>query len=275
MKLAIFTIALGNDPSYLFTIDTFRLYAKKVGAELIVLTKPVFKLPGKKISLEYQALIQKLYIDQLLEKFERVLYIDADILINPEAPNIFAEYPDDHYFYMFNEGAYEKRNPVIEQIRQCFHYDGPWINNDPSLYYNAGVILCSQKANLVKQASLKDLRIITDNKVGFYEQTYFNYLIAKYTLPIKELSPLYNRMSLLGKGEKRFEAYFIHHAGNGYATRRMRRYQLIYNDYRKLYQKDIHFLKKLQFIYQIICWRITRIINRQKRELQKILKPSS
>ncbi len=269
MRLAIFTIALGRDPAYLLTLETFRQYAKKINAELIVLTQPVIKLPKQKLSLQQQAL---LYIGQLLEKFTRVLYIDADILIHPQAPNIFSAYPDENYLYMFNEGKYEKRDQVIAQVRQCFNYTGPWIDNDPNLYYNAGVILCSQQANLVEHATVKDLQSIGDNKVGFYEQTYFNYLIAKYHLPIQDLNLLYNRMSLSGKGEQRFAAYFIHHAGNGYATNRIRRHKLIYDDYRKLYRQDIHLSKKIQFSYQIIGWQITRLMRKPKKALLKVIK---
>jgi len=269
MKLAIFTIALGHDPSYVFILKAFQQYAKKVNAELIVLKKLQIKLPGKKLSLAEQAWLQKLYIGKLLKDYDRVLFLDADIIINPAAPNIFIEYKNVDYIYMFNEGEYVKRGLEIEQIRRCLNYNERWIDDDCQRYYNAGVMLCSRQSNLFNYVNIEELKMIIDAKVSMYEQTYFNYLIAKYRLPSKNLDPSYNRMSLLGENEKRVNAYFIHHAGNGYSVKSVPKHKVICSDYLKFYQKNLLFIEKIQLPYKIFHWRIYRSLHKLKNSIKK------
>ena len=91
MKKAIFTIMIGHDPSYSFVHQTFQQYANKVNAEFICVTQLKYGLEIKSrgFSQRYAAWFEKIYMKDLLEKYDRVLYLDADILINPHAPDIF------------------------------------------------------------------------------------------------------------------------------------------------------------------------------------------
>ena len=70
---------------------SFKAYAKKVNADFLCIKeyKDIFKyIPAN--SFFEKAILEKLNLGDLLNDYERVLYIDADILITPKAKDIFS-----------------------------------------------------------------------------------------------------------------------------------------------------------------------------------------
>ncbi|MBN2690155.1 MAG: glycosyltransferase family 8 protein [Gammaproteobacteria bacterium] len=273
MKKAIFTIMIGDDPTFEYTKKAMIAYAKKVSAELIVHTKNQYPIgKGNKLSPAKAAWLEKFHLKKLLEKYERVLYLDADIIITPHAPNIFETCPRLDAMYMLNEGYHDDRTKPIEQISSILSYDQTWPTKEgKAIYYNAGVMLFSRDANLFNYANLADLHTIY-NDVYFYEQTYFNYLIAKHHLPMCDLALEYNRMEFFGINEDRLKAYFIHYAGMGYSGKAKYRYRTLIADYHRLYgDTDNMFVKtSKQIKYTWIYHR-----NSLRRLLAKIKKWSA
>jgi lipopolysaccharide biosynthesis glycosyltransferase len=248
MKIAIFSIMIGDDPTYQYARRAMEQYANKVNAKLIILTRNEYSLDedGKKnlYSPAQMAWAQKLYLKQLLEEYDRVLYLDGDILITPHAPNIFVECPRLDVAYMLPEGLYVDRSKPVQQILSIFPLEKPWPKKQHKyLYYNAGVMLLSQKANPFKYATLSDLIKIYDS-VDFYEQTYFNYLYVKHNITVEPLIPEYNRFDLFGDNEERLRAYFIHYAGQGYSSKHDCRYRTVIADYHLLYGEIDHSIIK-------------------------------
>ncbi|NDH10089.1 MAG: hypothetical protein EBY16_10910, partial [Gammaproteobacteria bacterium] len=101
-KRLIVTIMLGNDPSFHFVKKSFKSYAKKVNADFLCITKAssILKPKNNNNKLFFDALFQKVSLGSLSDEYERVLYLDADILITPHAKNIFDVYKDDSQVYM-------------------------------------------------------------------------------------------------------------------------------------------------------------------------------
>ncbi|MEZ8185552.1 glycosyltransferase [Shewanella sp. 5S214] len=111
MKKAIFTLAIGDEnPMYRAALLSFEQYAQKVGADLIVSKE--FHYPITITDPQHTASpawTEKLYIKEILKQYDRVLYVDADIIIQPDAENIFEVYDDLNTVYLFNEGEHLAR----------------------------------------------------------------------------------------------------------------------------------------------------------------------
>ncbi|MDP6709597.1 MAG: glycosyltransferase [Alphaproteobacteria bacterium] len=236
MKRAIYTIMIGNDPTYRYARHAFADYATRVGAELIVRTKLQLSRPeGLIYNMARAAKIQKLFMKELLAEYDRVLYLDADILVAPHAPDIFETYADPEVVYMFDEGGYADRTVEIDAVSRLLGLEGDWPRHDGRpVYYNSGVILCSRGCPLFDLFQLEEVGMI-DESLRLVDQTYINYLVNRHGLEAQSLDPRFNRMEILGDDERRLEAYFIHYAGSGYARRKKFRYRTFIDDYRSLY----------------------------------------
>ncbi|GAB3038916.1 glycosyltransferase family protein [Bowmanella dokdonensis] len=240
MKKAIFTIAVGADnPMYQASIRSFERYAKRVNADLIVSDE--LHYPIKIDEPKYYAnpaWAEKMRIGELLKTYHRVLYLDADILITPNARDVFQHYEDLDTIYMFNEGRYVNRDEPIESISSLLGMISDWsVSGNNPTYYNLGVMLISRQSPLFSLASLEELQAIC-NKTKFYEQTYINYLIQRHKLKNSNLEEKFNRMDLLGnKGYK--QADFIHYANKGFSKSGRRRELQYVIDYLDFFKEEI------------------------------------
>lgn len=133
MNRAVVTISCGSfyERVAQLTHPIIDAYAKKLNADFIVWRDHQgHALPHYK----------KLDLGQLLETYDRVLYIDTDVLIRDDAPDIFAITPDEQ-LGLFDEGKYF-RDRTIQAIRvmDMFGYD-PLLWDGK--YYNTGVMVLS------------------------------------------------------------------------------------------------------------------------------------
>ena len=172
----------------------------------------------------------------LLEKYERVLYIDSDVMVTPSAKNIFEQYPDINKFYAYHENDYD---PIMDRdycinplLGDCPNW--PLGKNGKLQYFNAGVFLVSspQKFAFNNYRNVPNLPSI----LNFGDQTYMNYIISKNNIIFESLDYSFNRMNL-GKRDdsgERFNADFIHYAGiDTYGDGN--KLKTIKSDYLKLY----------------------------------------
>ncbi|MDK1286746.1 glycosyltransferase family 8 protein [Pseudoalteromonas umbrosa] len=234
MKKAIFSLAIGDNPMYKAALHSFKLYAQKVGADLIVSDKLHYKIDivNPKFNAS-PAWTEKLKIGELLKQYDRVLYVDSDVLITPNARDIFELYPDLSTTYWFNEGLKQERKNDIDLVQsELGKVEWPYIDERP-VYYNAGIILTSKQAGLFSLTQLKDLQLIC-NEITHYDQSYFNYTLHKHQLSHESFDKSFNRMDMFGN-EGYLEADFIHYAGKGYAKTSRRR--------------DVQFLKDFSVIF--------------------------
>ena len=215
MKKAIFTLAIGDNPMYKAAIDSFTAYATKVGADLIVSDKLHYSLKVNNKRYDASpAWSERLYMTELLKEYDRVLYIDADMIITPDAEDIFEQYNSLSTIYMFNEGAYKDRSEHAQKINSILgEVEWPVIEGK-MVYFNSGMILVSKESNPFINASAEEMQKVC-NEVKFYDQTYINYLIFREKIDYHCIDKSFNRMPLLGLDGYQ-EANFIHYAGRGY-----------------------------------------------------------
>lgn len=262
MKKAIFTLAIGDNPMYKAAVESFRLYAEKVGADLIVSDELHYKIniESPKYSAS-PAWPEKLYTAELLKKYDRVLYLDADIMVTPWARDIFEEYQDLNTVYMFDEGPYTDRVVPVTEINDAFDAVEKWpAPNGKYSYYNFGMFLISKECPLFELATLEGMQQIC-NTVKFYDQTYVNYVIQKNAIQNESVDAMFNRMDLLGNEDYR-KADFIHYAGRGYRIKCPSREIRYVDDYCNMYSDKISDSDKKQM--KLDAWNLYTVNLKRK-----------
>jgi lipopolysaccharide biosynthesis glycosyltransferase len=199
MSNAIVTVQVGNGGyDYSQSMATINNYAINNNCDFIC--RHIQK------NKNYSPHIEKLYlIRDALDVYDRVLYLDLDIIIKKNSPNVFDLYSDINKLYMFNEVELGERDCTLAmQSILSTHGD---IDFSIPTYYNAGFMLCSQKH--------KDVFLPDDSYFhvfGRYEQDFINYKIKKLALDMFNIDVRFNTMigydiNNIGLQDN---AYFIH-----------------------------------------------------------------
>jgi len=195
----VLTIAIGEHYFQIaqLTHPTIKAYANRIGADFISITEQSISRTTPHW--------EKFHIYDLLKKYDRVLYVDTDLIIRDDCPNLFEEVP------IFRLGAFDesrftdRSKELLIDVCKAYGVTLPWWNGK---YYNTGVMVISRcHRELFKKP---DMEIC-----NFYEQSYLNMMIAKMDIPMYDLHYRFNRMTCMDRftGEDRFASYIIHYAG--------------------------------------------------------------
>jgi len=203
MKKAILTIVCGDkyQKEVWPRVEPFFInYADKCDAELIVLND-ASRVPSPHW-------LKFAMYDLLRKEFDRILFLDSDIIIRDDTPSLFDIVPED-CVGIFNEGYYTPRSVCLHEVKAVYNVDLPgWNGKD---YFNTGVMLVSrQHRHLFKISDqIKPLR----NSFG--EQTYLNMRLIQSKQNIYHLDYDFNRMCVMDKitGKTRLSSYIVHYAG--------------------------------------------------------------
>jgi len=197
MKKAVVTICIGDKYNEIFklTRNSIENHAKKIEADFIILDEKGDYPHWKKFE-----------IYNLLKEYERILYIDADIIIRDDCPNLFDIVPKEK-LGIFNEGNYAPRKGSLEEAIRA--YKEPLKKEWYGTYYNTGVMVISR----LHRQMFKLPEEIHD--AGMYEQPYLNLRILNDEIEVKELDYTFNRMSVMDPllGISRLNSYVVHYAG--------------------------------------------------------------
>lgn len=199
MRKLLLTISSGElyERMSRLTHPLIKSYAEKIGAEFLCISE-------KSIS-ETTIHWEKFQIYDLLDKYDRILYLDTDLIIRKDCPNLFEEVPYNK-LGMFDEAKFTDRSKEL-MIDICNKYDEK-LPSWNGKYFNSGVMVISDAhKNLFKKP--------TKEEFSFYEQSYLNMMIAKLDIEMHELHYKFNRMTCLDPytGEDRHNSYIIHYAG--------------------------------------------------------------
>lgn len=195
-------VTLGDEYFRPITDQTFPFikdYAKRHEATFITFTDR--KYPNVNICYE------KFRLERVLDSYDRVLYVDGDVLIRPDAPDIFAVVPREKFAAM--DEAAHLRFWNEESIRGQFEpygWKGPW----NGIHFNAGVMLLSKA-----HRSIFRNKIITNQM--YWDQPYFNTAVMREKLPFFSLPKEWNFMAYHPYkvlNDMREHAWFTHFSGN-------------------------------------------------------------
>jgi len=202
LNKAIITIVAGEkyNKIWLRTRPFFENYADKVGADLIVLEDASFVPSPHWLKFSIYEFLKK--------KYDRVVFIDADILIRDDAPDLFEIVSEDK-FGVFNEGQFTPRSMCLHEAMQVYGVRLPkWNGRD---YYNTGVMVVSKKHRHIFKppGEIKQLRN------AFGEQTFLNFRLFENETEVHNLDYKLNSMSIMARltGFTRLDSYFVHYAG--------------------------------------------------------------
>lgn len=227
-KNCVFTVCIGDEfkKFSIYTLPTIEKYAKKIGSAFFVLDKPY--LDG----LDFKW--SKFYINELLKKYDRVLFLDSDILVNPESPNIFEETPENLLGMCADPEVYarpfisSKFKSYVERYNVAYNKKIDY--KRATHHFNSGVVLCNIETNPFIFPESMEFKISSE---PIKDQNYINVVIIEKNIKTYILEEKWNFLIALSniKTYNVFHNYFTH-----YASKKCKKY--ISKDYLKLFPKD-------------------------------------
>lgn len=189
-----------------------------MNAEFLVIKQPSLVVSGL-TDPRHIAWLQKISVIRLVEHYKAVLYVDADVIVRPSAPDIFAlmEYKKSS-LAMYDEG-HLGRSHYFRRLASLTQGSIDMSGSDFQNYYNAGVICITSESLLSKFLNTDDVVRMMQLGIPCPEQTWISYLIQKHQIPCFSLPRSFNFMGeTVTDRESRLNAYFIHYAGYSFRT---------------------------------------------------------
>jgi len=206
MKLLMVTRAdIGVSDYLIYTLPILRRYAEKWGAEFKILDKsygPVFQ--------------RFLSLHKLFDEYDRIFYVDADIVINKACPNIFDIVPHDTIGFVFEDkgSRLKERRVRIAYIKSVYGGNESWVSG----YFNIGILVVSRiHKEIFTKINGKFWGEDFEAKTMGADQTHTGYQIMKQGHKYIDLGYKWNHMSMFSEpwnsSPSRFDSHIIHYAG--------------------------------------------------------------
>ncbi|MFX0099299.1 MAG: glycosyltransferase [Candidatus Hodarchaeota archaeon] len=229
-KRAVVTLCIGETAERYaeFTHQPMKEYAKRLNADFIVYNKQVVNF--KEAKNFNPLLFEKYQVHDTLGTYDRVLFLDTDILVTPNAPDIFKITPVGKIGCVLEDFGTEMddRRKIIKKVQEVLG-DVDWSEG----FMNSGVFVVSKihrdVFRMYKVHGFYD---------GEYEQTNTNWYIKKAGFEFFSLNYKFNFMGLMRVyyGPEHREAYFIHYAGKGGLFPWVEKIEQVKNDYEFFYE---------------------------------------
>ena len=119
-------------------IKSVKQYCNKYNIELSLVTKSKFNI-GKHFGYNF-GIWEKFQAAEDLDKYDRILCMDGDVLISPNAPNVFDIVPYNKIGAVYEDVGSRKQDR-LRQIQLAQQQLGPTPNNWCQNYFNAGIMI--------------------------------------------------------------------------------------------------------------------------------------
>ena len=221
---AVVIISCGRDQMLELTLPSVIKYCETHNFNLEVIREPIYNF-GERGGYNYGT-FEKFQCFNLFEKYDRILRLDADIIVTPSAPNIFEFVPNEN-IGVVNEDVGRRQRDRRKQIENIKTDMGGLFTNIEmpkhikewkTGYFNSGVVVASKEHALVFKLNrgIFVRRFLSHpKKLGpFKEQTLLNWRVRLADIPLTPLCYKFNHMSMfteMGKDPK--NSWFIHYAG--------------------------------------------------------------
>lgn len=206
---AVVSLAVGRAAGALSEVSApvMRDYAARIGCR--------WELISKAADPTKHAKFEKAQLASLLHRYQRIIYFDCDILLNPRCPDLFKLVPAGAFGAYFdsnggNGDADLGDNIRAEEITAAKAAYGP-IKWDKD-YFNSGVMVFEGRhADVFRNLHLAE-------RIGrFVDQTIINYRVQSQRHIWYDIGQKFNHFAALGRSrrmwETRFDAHVIHYAG--------------------------------------------------------------
>jgi lipopolysaccharide biosynthesis glycosyltransferase len=189
-KNLILTYSTNQSDLTSFTYPFLERYAEKHNLDLFIMREEcsIIKSKFDERNVKWSPSYNRLFAYDLFNIYDRILWIGSDVLVNPYAPNIFEEVPENMI------GGY------VEHYQGTPHHAGDICMD----CYNAFKVLPDQYINIdvmLVDKSLKDIYNYHNNNMvdsinlgKWADQDYMNYYIKKNNIPLYDLTYKWNCM---------------------------------------------------------------------------------
>lgn len=204
MKTAVVTLCIGNGWEELkkLTFPSITDYANKIGAQFVHIDQAMIN--PNEVGFE------KFQMFKMLSYYDRIIYLDADLIVRKNCPNLFDIVPEDEIGALVESNYWiispdvDHRQRIIE-VQKVLGNIG-WTNE----YINTGVLVLSKRHKWIFDLR-QEQKIIIDLR----EQTQLNYNIKKLGYWVHDIGQKFNKMDFSNPLD-RFDAHIIHYAGKGF-----------------------------------------------------------
>lgn len=206
---ALVTLQIGENPYFEQVQQNFQQTCQRYGWNFeVISSRKLSLLPLRKRIRRIQ--FEKFQIGSLLDTYERILYLDSDILIRPSFPDIFEIVPHDHFGCVMEDIGPLKWKRDEERIRAQIKLGTieSWTHG----YFNSGMFVVSRIHQTIFSTKWRNIA-----GGRWPDQTTLNYQVRAHNYPIKELPIEFNYLPELctdwDNPEKRRAAHIVHYAG--------------------------------------------------------------
>jgi hypothetical protein len=191
----ILTISIGYRPWSRMTLSLMQIYAKKYNCDFKVLT-------DKFISAK-KAKEAKCEIYNLLDKYDRILYLDDSCIIHPQCPNLFELVPENMLGVLIESPSIFELTYILKNA--CLVYNSLYDENCDNQWFNSGVMVISK----IHKNMFIPTEFVEVNE--FYDQAYFNAMRIKNGHQIYDLGIKYNYLGSMIKKNIFGNNIYIYH----------------------------------------------------------------
>jgi len=203
MKSCVVTQAFGDgwiNKILPLTRPRMEEYCKRTQQDFISIEKPLAE------PVQYS----KLVIGNIMATrgYDQVTFLDCDVLVALDCPDIAKSCEDDFDFLAFDEGIYLDRKKGLADLAKTYGFLPGF---QPSFYYNTGVFVIKKGA--IGALSQPPLGLFPNH---FAEQTWLNLQLHLWATATASLDPAFNCMTSVEEhfGLNRYkDANIIHYAG--------------------------------------------------------------
>jgi len=227
MNLLMATSADFNLDGYTsYTLMIQEMWAKKWGADYKILDDPAY---SRRAMWCYRTLI----FYELFKTYDRILYVDADTIINKDCPNLFEIVPFATIGAVMEDKGSRRKERLIRIKRVNAHLGE--INWQEG-FFNMGVYVVSKiHRDMFQRVNGK----LWEDKG--WDSPFYSYQIMRLGYEYVDLGYKWNHMSMFSEewngSPSRFDSHIIHYAGGAKFPDKGKRSreQLIRDDVKKIY----------------------------------------
>jgi len=211
MDKALVTLAIGLPEAERRTHAIFAAYARRFGLAFLVLDTPKFHLrPNLLIKRRVRFHVEKFQLHDILARYQRVLFLDSDILLYPDCPALLGLVPPGRLGCVYDDlgpGAWKRREELEKTAARLGSLPG-----GNRRYFNSGVMVLEASHRDLFRMDRKDFL-----RGRWPEQTLLNYRVLRDGVPLQILDETFNFMPDGQNGweleNRRKQAMVVHYAG--------------------------------------------------------------
>jgi lipopolysaccharide biosynthesis glycosyltransferase len=189
-----------------YTLPTIQQYAKKIGADYFEISDENRVYPTHRPTYE------KYQMERMLDKYDRIAWIDCDVIVNPDSPNILDDVPYEKMAALFESPTYSEHDTLRKHTKNCKKMqdklgDIGWTTG----IFNAGIMVISKPHRIIFEGGFEKYLPMQNWK--WNDQAIFNYKRVELKIPFHGLDWKWNCMPYYEGPEKMKQSYFLHFAG--------------------------------------------------------------